>query len=36
MDRWELEANFYAKHKEQIDKSGLETPDWVILSGTKS
>jgi cyclopropane fatty-acyl-phospholipid synthase-like methyltransferase len=36
MERWEVEASFYARHKKQLNRSGLEIPDWGILSGTKS
>jgi len=31
----EVKASFYEKHKAQLDKSGLEIPDWVIVSGIK-
>jgi hypothetical protein len=36
MERWEVEGRFYARHKKQLNKSGLEIPDWAILSDTKS
>jgi len=31
----EVKASFYEKHKEQLNESGLEVPDWVIVSGVK-
>lgn len=32
---WEVKASFYETHKEQLNKSGLEIPDWIIISGVK-
>jgi hypothetical protein len=29
-------ASFFEKHKKQLDKVGMELPDWVIISGVKS
>jgi cyclopropane fatty-acyl-phospholipid synthase-like methyltransferase len=31
----EVKATFYEKHKEPLNESGLEVPDWVIVSGVK-
>ena len=31
----EVKANFYEKHKKPLIESGLEVPDWVIISGIK-
>jgi len=31
----EVKTSFYQKHKEQLNESGLEVPDWVIVSGVK-
>jgi cyclopropane fatty-acyl-phospholipid synthase-like methyltransferase len=32
---WEVKASFYETHKKQLNKSGLEIPDWVIIWGVK-
>ena len=32
---WEVRASFYESYKKQLNKSGLEIPDWVIVSGIK-
>lgn len=32
---WEVKASFYETHKKQLNKGGLEIPDWVIVSGIK-
>jgi cyclopropane fatty-acyl-phospholipid synthase-like methyltransferase len=32
---WEVKPSFYEKHKAQLDKNGLELPDWIIVSGIK-
>ena len=31
----EVKANFYERHKKLLKESGLEAPDWVIISGIK-
>jgi cyclopropane fatty-acyl-phospholipid synthase-like methyltransferase len=31
----EVKANFYESHKKLLNESGLEAPDWVIISGIK-
>ncbi len=31
----EVKANFYERHKKLLNESGLEIPDWVIVSGIK-
>jgi cyclopropane fatty-acyl-phospholipid synthase-like methyltransferase len=31
----EVKANFYERHKKLLNESGLEVPDWVIVSGIK-
>jgi len=33
---WEVKASFYETHKKQLNKSGFEIPDWIIISGVKS
>lgn len=33
---WEVKASFHETHKKQLNKSGLEIPDWIIISGVKS
>ena len=32
---WEVKASFYEAYKKQLNKSGLEIPDWIIFSGVK-
>lgn len=32
---WEVRTKFYKTHRVQLDMSGLEIPDWIILSGVK-
>jgi ubiquinone/menaquinone biosynthesis C-methylase UbiE len=32
----EVKASFYEKHKMQVNKGGLEIPDWIVISGIKS
>jgi cyclopropane fatty-acyl-phospholipid synthase-like methyltransferase len=32
---WEVGASFYGAHKKQLNGSGLEIPDWIIISGVK-
>ena len=32
---WEVRASFYKAYKKQLNKSGLEIPDWIIVSGVK-
>lgn len=32
---WEVKASFYETHKKQLNKSGFEIPDWIIISGVK-
>jgi cyclopropane fatty-acyl-phospholipid synthase-like methyltransferase len=32
---WELKTKFYKTHRVQLDMSGLEIPDWIIVSGIK-
>ena len=31
----EMKACFYNKHKRELDRGGLEVPDWIIVSGIK-
>jgi cyclopropane fatty-acyl-phospholipid synthase-like methyltransferase len=32
---WEVKAKFYEAHKVFLNESGLEIPDWIIVSGIK-
>jgi hypothetical protein len=32
----EVKASFHEKHKTQLNREGLEVPDWIIVSGSKS
>ena len=31
----EVKTSFYQEYKEQLNESGLEVPDWVVVSGVK-
>jgi cyclopropane fatty-acyl-phospholipid synthase-like methyltransferase len=31
----EVRANFYEQHARQLNKDGLEVPDWIIVSGVR-
>jgi cyclopropane fatty-acyl-phospholipid synthase-like methyltransferase len=32
---WEVKPKFYESHRVQLEMSGLEVPDWIIVSGIK-
>lgn len=32
---WEVKTKFYKTHRVQLDISGLDIPDWIIISGVK-
>jgi uncharacterized membrane protein len=32
----EVKASFYITYKKALTRSGLDVPDWVIVSGVKS
>jgi cyclopropane fatty-acyl-phospholipid synthase-like methyltransferase len=36
LKRAEVRASFYVTYKKELIQSGLEVPDWVIVSGVKS
>jgi ubiquinone/menaquinone biosynthesis C-methylase UbiE len=32
---WEVRPKFYKKYETQLNKTGLELPDWIMISGMK-
>jgi hypothetical protein len=34
--KWEVRESFFETHRKQLNHSGLEIPDWVIISGVKT
>jgi cyclopropane fatty-acyl-phospholipid synthase-like methyltransferase len=36
LKRWEVRPTFYERYKSSLNKNGLEFPDWIIISATKS
>ncbi len=32
---WEIKRSFWEVHKSRLQRSGLEVPDWIIVSGRK-
>jgi len=32
---WEVRPKFYKKYRTQLNKTGLELPDWIMISGMK-
>lgn len=35
LKRWEVKPSFYERYRQSLDKSGLELPDWIIVSAKK-
>lgn len=35
LKRWHVRPSFYEAHRSQLNRSGLEIPDWIIVSGIK-
>ena len=36
LKRWEIKPNFYETYRKSLVRSGLELPDWIIISAEKS
>ena len=34
--RWEVKDSFYKRYKKSLDNSGLEFPDWIVISAKKT
>ena len=32
---WEVRESYWKSHREELEKEGLEIPDWLIVSGSK-
>jgi cyclopropane fatty-acyl-phospholipid synthase-like methyltransferase len=36
LESWDVKGSFWKEHRDRLEKDGLEIPDWVIISGSKS
>jgi SAM-dependent methyltransferase len=32
---WDVRRSYWASHRKELEKEGLEIPDWIIVQGTK-
>ena len=35
-ETWDIKRSFWKKYRDRLVKDGLELPDWIIISGSKS